>query len=234
MNRGPMLLAFDFDGTLAAICDDPTDVRMDRVAATLVKEAARTEGVVVAVASGRDADDLAARTNEPGAYIVGSHGLEIRAPGGVLVRDSPRLTAEIEAGLRADIVAAALRIEEKKHAVALHWRGVHSDRIASLVDRFRSWAAAADLDVIEGRCVIEARCRGGGKEDALRWLAAATGATRVIYAGDDATDFGALAFAAANGRGVFVASAERTPPPGVTVVESSRELFRLVRDEIRI
>jgi hypothetical protein len=48
------------------------------------------------------------------------------------------------------------------------------------------------------------------------------------------TDFGALRFAAENGRALFVSSAERVAPPGVTVVDSFRELFRLIRDEVMI
>lgn len=234
MTAGCTLLAFDFDGTLAPICDDPSKVRIHRAAAALLGETTQMEGVVVAIMSGRDADDLSARVDAPGAYIVASHGLEVRAPGGVLVRDTPPLAVEIPLELRSEIEASGLLLESKKHAVAVHWRGVPYEAIEPVIDLFRAWARAADLDVIEGRCVVEARCRGGGKEEALRWLVRAVGAARVIYAGDDITDFGALRFAAERGRAVFVASSERVPPPGVTVVESFRELFRLVREEVMI
>jgi hypothetical protein len=81
---------------------------------------------------------------------------------------------------------------------------------------------------------VEARCRGGGKDEALRWLALTTGAGRVVYAGDDLTDFGPLRFASENGVAFFVASAERKPPAGVTVVRSLRHLFSLVRAEVAI
>lgn len=234
MSGRPTLLAFDFDGTLAPICDDPDAARMRHAAAALLREASQTRGVVVAIASGRDADDLAARTSAPGAYVIGSHGLEIRGPGGAPIRDAPPLTAEIDRDLRGDIEANGLRLESKKHGVALHWRGLHSNAAAPLAERFRAWARAAELDLIEGRCVVEARCRGGGKEEALRWLAGAVGASRVIYAGDDITDFGALRFAAEHGHAVFVSSDECVAPRGVTVVESFRELFRLIRNEVMI
>lgn len=234
LTHGTTLVAFDFDGTLAPICEDPSKARMSRSAAALVREATQMEGVVVAIVSGRDADDVAARTDASGTFIVGSHGLEIRGPGGVLVRDALPLHAEIDGWLRADIQASGLRLERKKHAIALHWRGVHTDTIGPIVDRFRAWGRELDLDVIEGRCVVEVRRRGGGKEQALRWLAAATGAGRVVYAGDDVTDFEALRFAAESGRALFVASSERVPPDGVTVVASFRELFRLVRRELMV
>ena len=234
MNTGSTLLAFDFDGTLAPIHDDPSRVKLDRRAATLLAETSQTEGVVVAVVSGRDADDLALRVNTPGAYIIASHGLEVRAPGGMLVRDAPPLHLELGDELEQEIASSGLRLEPKKHAVALHWRGIPYEAVEPVIDMFRDWARKAGLDLIEGRCVVEARSSGGGKEEALRWLAHAIGATRVIYAGDDITDFGPLRFAAENGRALFLASNEREPPPGVTIVGSFRELFRLIREEVMI
>ncbi len=231
---GSTLLAFDFDGTLAPIRDNPSEVQIDRAAAALLTETTHLEGVVVAIVSGRDADDLTARVDAPGAYFISSHGLEIHAPGGVLVRDMPALSSELHSELGREIAASGLRLESKKHALALHWRGVPYEAIAPVVEMFRRWAKESHLDVIEGRCVVEARRPGGGKEEALRWLARAVGAGRVVYAGDDITDFGALRFAAERGRALFVASGERTPPPGVTVVGSFRELFRLIREEVRI
>lgn len=234
MRAGSTLLAFDFDGTLAPIRDDPSEVRIDRAAAALLAETTQMAGVVVAIVSGRDAADLSARVNAPGAYIIASHGLEVLAPFGLVVRDTSPLTATIPDDLQEEIAASGLRVERKKHALALHWRGVPYEAIAPVVDAFRNWARGKELDVIEGRCVAEARCRGGGKAEALRWLAHAVGAARVIYAGDDLTDYGPLRFAAERGRAVFMASAEREPPEGVTVVHSFRELFRLVREEVMV
>ena len=232
MRSRAILLGFDFDGTLAPICDDPAHARLGRGATALLEQTSQLEGIVVAVVSGRDADDLATRIDVPGAYLVGSHGLEIRGPGGVLVRNAAALDAKLDDDLRLDIERAGLHLETKKHALALHWRGRRASD--ALLFRFRVWARAAELEVLEGRCVVEARCRGGGKEEALRWLAQATGSERILYAGDDLTDFGALRLAAERGRAFFVASSEREPPPGVTVVESFRELFRVVREEVMV
>ncbi|HEX6642376.1 MAG TPA: trehalose-phosphatase [Thermoanaerobaculia bacterium] len=234
MIAGSTLLAFDFDGTLAPIHSDPAAVRIDRAAAVLLAETTRMEGVVVAVISGRDADDLSERIDAPGAYLVGSHGLEIRGPGGTFVRDTPPLAVSVHSELHREIAVSGLRLESKKHALALHWRGVPYEAVAPVIAMFRDWANDAHLDVIEGRCVVEARRHGGGKEEALRWLTRAVGASRVVYAGDDITDFGPLRFAAEHGRALFVASSEREPPAGVTVVGSLRELFRLIREEVRI
>jgi trehalose-phosphatase len=234
MTHGSILLAFDFDGTIAPICYDPDTVQMYPAAAVLLAETSQMRGVAVAISSGRDADDLASRIKLECAYLIASHGLEIRAPGGVRVRDARPLAIDLDPDLRAEIADRGLRLEQKKHAVALHWRGLGLDGLGPTLERFRTWATAADLEVIDGRCVVEARCPGAGKEEALRWLASAIGASRVIYAGDDTTDFGALRFASQRGRGVFIASSERIPPAGVTVVESFRELFYLIREEVML
>lgn len=231
---GSTLLAFDFDGTLAPIRDDPAAVQLHRGAAALLEQASHMEGVVVAIVSGRDAGDLRARVDAPGAYLISSHGLDIYAPGDVPIHETPPLAIELHSELGREIAASGLRLEPKKHALALHWRGVPYEAIAPVVQMFRKWAAEAHLDVIEGRCVVEARRSGGGKEEALRWLARAVGAARVVYAGDDITDFGPLRFASESGRALFVASGERIPPDGVTVVGSFRELFRIIREEVRI
>jgi trehalose-phosphatase len=234
LNSGPTLLALDFDGTLAPIREDPAAVRMPRAARTLLREASRVRGLSIAIVSGRDADDIAGRTAGMTTYIVGSHGLEIRAPGGVLVRDAKAFAVTVPEELRRECEKANVRLERKKHAIALHWRGADIAECCDVIERFVMWARANRLETVEGRCVIEARVPGGGKEEAVRWLTRAIGAGRVIYAGDDVTDFGALRFAAGTGRGVFMRNSERNPPPGVTVVGSFLELFRLIRQELLI
>lgn len=231
---GSTLLAFDFDGTLAPIHHDPALVRLDRGAAALLAETTHMEGVVVAIVSGRDADDLAQRMDTGSAYIIASHGLEIRAPGGTVVRDTSPLSFVLPPDLQRRIAEDGLRLESKKHGVALHWRGLAYEDVERVADAFRGWAREQHLDLIEGRCVVEARAVGGGKEEALRWLSRAVGAARVVYAGDDVTDFGPLRFAAERGRALFLASSERVPPPDVTVVGSMRELYRIIREEVLI
>ena len=234
MTTGLTLLAFDFDGTLAPIHDDPAAEQLHRGAAALLDEASHMQGIVVAIVSGRDADDVRGRVDAPGAYLITSRGLSIHAPGGARIHETPPLAIEPHSDLGREITATGLRLESKKHGLALHWRGVPYEAIAPVEQLFRRWATDSHLDVIEGPFVVEARRPGGGKEPALRWLARALGATRVVYAGDDITDFGPLRFASECGRALFVASGERVPPAGVTVVGSFRELFRIVREEVMI
>ncbi len=229
------LLAFDFDGTLAPIQDDPARVVLDPAAAEFLAEAARAPGVVVAIASGRDSEDLASRLDGLPVYLIASHGLEIRGPYGRSIRSARPLALELDESIRRAAEACGLRIEKKTHGIALHWRGVRSLHPAHpVVEQFRHWAASNGLDVIDGRRVVEARMQGWGKDAALRWVSSATAAGRVIFAGDDVTDFGALQFAVEHGRGLFMRSDECVPPPGVTVVNSCEDLVRILRDEVPV
>jgi trehalose-phosphatase len=201
--------------------------------AAFLRRVAEQEGVDIAIISGRDLDDLSLRIKDVPAYLAGSHGLEIRSPQGQVLREAEPLRAVLDPEIEREARALGVRIERKKHAIAMHWRETpHVDEWHPIVHAFREWAASHGLDVIGGRRVVEARCHGGGKEDALRQLAAITGAQRIIYAGDDLTDFLALRYAAARGRAFFVASDEREPPPIATKVQSRDELLRLLITEI--
>lgn len=228
-----LLLAADFDGTIAAIADDPASVSIEPQFASFLRRIAARDDIAVAIVSGRDVDDLAPRIGDVPAYLAGSHGLEITSPTGSPLRSAGPVDLPLDRDLERDITALGLRIERKKHAVALHWReSPEVDESHPVVQDFARWARDNGLDVIRGRRVLEARTRGGGKEDALRYLAVCTEAEKVIYAGDDFTDFAAIRFAAARGRGFFVASDEREPPSVAITVHSRDELLRQLIEEV--
>jgi trehalose-phosphatase len=228
-----LLLASDFDGTLAAICNDPGGVVIDPAFAALFRSIPAIPDIETAIISGRDIDDLATRVGGVSAYLAGSHGLEIRSPGGNPLRTQPPLVIDLDPSIESEARALGVRIERKKHALALHWREARGiDLSHPLISKFCNWGRDHHLDLIEGRRVVEARSPGGGKEDTLRYLADRTGAREVIYAGDDLTDFDALRFAATRGHAYFMASDERQPPAGVTVVRSREELLTAFQEAL--
>ena len=229
---GVTLVALDFDGTIAPIRDDPAAVEIDPMAAEMLNELGEAPGIVVALASGRDVDDLASRIDGVAAYLIGAHGLDIRGPYGRSIRESPPLSARVPDDLRQAATANGFRFEQKRHGVTLHWRGLPVGGNDPIIESFRSWARQHDLKLIEGRSVVEARIPGGGKLEALRWVMSAAAATRLVYAGDDLTDFPALQFAAQNGIGLFIDNGEQQPPPGVTIVRSRDELMDKIRQAV--
>lgn len=224
-----LLLASDFDGTLAPIREQPEEVAIDPEALALLRAASARDGVEVALISGRDVDDLRRRAAGLRAWYSGSHGQEIVGPDGGKIRTATPWKGLPPRSWLDRATVAGLRLEPKRFGIALHWRGIPGiDPDHPLVVEFERWAEGEGLSIIRGRCVSEAAAGGGSKENVLRILAERTGAGRIVYAGDDLTDFPALAFAAARGRAFLVASDERPedPPPGVARVRSREELLR--------
>lgn len=224
-----LLLASDFDGTLAAIRDQPEEVVIDPEALQFFRSAALRDEVAVALISGRDVDDLRRRTGELPVWYSGSHGHEIVAPDGSTIRSATPWKGVPPRPWLDRATAAGFRLEPKRFGIALHWRGLAGvDQDHPLVAQFEEWARAEKLAIIHGRCVSEASSGGGSKENVLRTLVEETGADRIVYAGDDLTDFAALGFAASRGGGFLVASDERpeVPPAGVETVRSREELLR--------
>lgn len=221
--RSPIvLLATDFDGTIAPIVARPQDAVLHDGARRLLARCGAIEQIAVAVLSGRDVEDVRGRLGGVRAIVAGSHGLECADADGRMLWSTPaRLPAE-DAVLFEELGHRGLLVERKKFAVAVHFRGREIWGDDPILARFIDWARRGGLEILAGRKVVEARIPGEGKRAALRRIAMLTRAEHVIYAGDDTTDVDALAFAAELGRAIFVASSERAIPDvdPLTVVRS--------------
>lgn len=199
------LVALDLDGTLAPIAARPEAVvphpgavpalvalapRVGRLAVLTARPAAE------AVAVGRLA-------GVPGLVVAGHYGLERWAAGRL---DSPAPHPGV-AALRprlGEVVAAApagTALEDKGHSLAVHTRGTAdpAGTLQALRPVVDAIAAAAGLEVVPGRLVLELRPPGIDKGTALRELLAETGGAirtsggaaavrSVLYAGDDVGD----------------------------------------------
>ncbi|MHB0969482.1 MAG: trehalose-phosphatase [Thermoanaerobaculia bacterium] len=222
------LIATDFDGTVAGIHRDPGAVDLDPAARVLLEELARREGFDVAFLSGRDLDDLAARTEGIRAYRSGSHGRALRGPDGEDLQIAARWAGDVDPAIRHDAERSGLRLERKTAGIALHWRDVPGiSREHALVARFAAWAHSQGLMTIEGRSVVEASFPGPSKAETLQHIASIARVDRVFYSGDDLTDLDAIAWAASHGRGFFVRSSEREEalPEGVVAVPNRAGLL---------
>lgn len=209
-----VLLATDFDGTIAPIVANPEDARIHPVIERFLGRCSSVPELAIAVISGRDAEDVRRRIGSVPAIVAGSHGLECVGVDGDVLWTTARTAPDLPPSLARDALRAGLLIERKKFSFALHSRGAEAGEQAvnRVAEAVTAWADEHNLDVIAGRKVVEVRIRGGGKRAALRLIAERLHAPRVIYAGDDITDFSALAFAATHGRAIFVESDERTTP----------------------
>ncbi|PCN49338.1 trehalose-phosphatase [Curtobacterium sp. 'Ferrero'] len=190
-----LLVALDFDGTLAPFADDPAKVGAlpGSWAAVLTLQRARDTEVVLV--SGRSLDGLARVTQAPeGMALVGSHGVEWRVDG----HDEDALTEDESArvqrlGAAIDEVATrypGVRIEHKPAGVGVHTRGVDAETAAAVDAEASSVAHEVDDAVLErgGKDILEFAVRHVTKGDAIDRLRELRGADAVFFAGDDVTD----------------------------------------------
>lgn len=212
---GQLLVALDFDGTLAPFVQDPSEARPLRASARAIAELAALDDTDVALVSGRHLDGLRSVAS-PGEDIllVGSHGAEHWAPESFEAEAtdallSPQQRRSLDAALAAvEAVAAAhggLRVEPKPAGVVLHTRGT-DDATAHEASKAAD-AALSDLPGVHvtlGHGVVEAGVLEANKGSGVRWLREITDASVVLYVGDDRTDEDAFAALESSDIGVKV------------------------------
>jgi trehalose 6-phosphate phosphatase len=191
--RVPVLLvATDYDGTLAPIVDDPADARPVRESIVALRVLAAQSGTHVAVISGRALSDLAALSGLAGpVMLVGSHGSEFDldfvtslSPAQADLRQ--RVLAEMQ---RVAGAAAGFRIEPKPASIAFHYRGVADEAAGDALAVLLAGAATWDgVQVKRGKMVLELAVVHTSKGDAVDTLRHRIGAGAVLYVGDDITD----------------------------------------------
>jgi trehalose 6-phosphate phosphatase len=186
-----VLLAFDYDGTLAPIAATPAAARMR--AATRQRLARIADRYPCVVISGRPLDDLAKRLDRiPVWYLFGNHGFEPHA-------GNEEHAARVEGWVRrltAHLPAQqGLVIEHKKYSVTVHYRQVRDQpRVRkAIVEAVRH---LTDVRSIDGVKAVNLLPRGGtdkgvAVQQARRMFACDT----VIYVGDDGSDEDAFASA---------------------------------------
>jgi trehalose 6-phosphate phosphatase len=201
--RRPLLVALDFDGTLAPLVDDPDTSRALPAAVDALRALADVPGVTLALVSGRSLADLHRRAEVPvGTVLIGSHGGETGHAGEHgLVHDPIELTAEqdallvrVGAGLqRAARGRDGVWVQHKPAAAVLHTRLAEPDDAEAATAEGLAVAAELGVDALHGKDVVEVSVLTVTKGGALRQLREELGARAVVYAGDDTTDEHAFA-----------------------------------------
>lgn len=213
--RMPVLLvASDFDGTIAPIVDDPALAEADRESLVALKNLSQMPQTHVAIISGRALADLAERATEADEiHLVGSHGSEFEAGFATPLTDAGRtLLAQIQADVQqiADRTPGT-RVELKPAALAFHYRNATEEAAAAAVAAvLKGPAEHAGVHVRHGKKVVELSVVVTDKGLALRSLRQRLGASAVLFIGDDVTDEDGFKTLAGPDVGVKVGPGETT------------------------
>jgi trehalose-phosphatase len=239
---GDMLLALDFDGTLAPIVPRPDDATMLESARAALGALAARADTRVAIVSGRGLADVRARVGLDAIYYAGNHGLEIEGPGMHRVHDGaararPAL-AECAARLRTlEREHAGVLVEDKGLTLSLHYRRVEDAAEEGTIVR-RAHALCDDvpgLRLTEGKKVVEVRPdvewdKGRATVFLLDALLGASPAAPVVFIGDDRTDEDAFRALGSRGEGVIVADTPPADTAAASYVRSPAEVGALLHD----
>ncbi|MFJ2509506.1 trehalose-phosphatase [Arthrobacter citreus] len=190
-----LLVAVDFDGTLAPLVERAEDARPLPAAAAALRSLASAPGTSTALISGRALDSLRAVAEpEPETLLVGSHGAETwTGPNAAPLQLTPE-QADLLVRARAAVAEVAqawdgCRLEDKPAGVVLHTRSASDDDAAAAVDAARARLGKLDgVQVTDGKRVLEASVVHANKGEGIVALRELTGATGVLFAGDDVTD----------------------------------------------
>jgi trehalose 6-phosphate phosphatase len=194
-----LLVAMDFDGTMAPLVDHASDSRSLPRSAAAFNALAELPRTTTALISGRALESLRAVAFPPDkTLLIGSHGAEAwmgQSSSPLVLDDAQR---ELLAGVRQvleEIVeeAPGTLLEDKPAGVVLHTRLAADDVAEDAVSAAR--AVLQDRPGVflkTGNRVLETAVVHASKGEGVDFLRQATGASAVVFAGDDVTDEDAL------------------------------------------
>jgi trehalose 6-phosphate phosphatase len=215
---GHMLVALDFDGTLAPIVPHPDDAALLPQARPVLSQLAQRADTEIALISGRGLDDLVGRIGLPEVYYAGNHGIEMRGPDlREVVPAALALQDRVQAcsaQLRREVGSIpGVYLEDKTLSLSVHYRMVDDEREQERVRAGVRHVFAQQpegLRLTSGKRVLEVRPDiDWHKGKALMFMVAAIEKTRgasmlPMFVGDDKTDEDGFAALPAYGAGVWV------------------------------
>ncbi len=201
-----LFLALDYDGTLVPIVARPEMARPTEATIAILESLSQTPGIKLAIVSGRSLEVLRRFLPIPNLILSGLHGLEIwpqvnrlasRTDVHAVRVDLDRLLFALQEKVGG---GKPPRIEDKRHALAFHFRGEKptvAARMRKVVrEAFDEIKEGARIKLVPGKQVLEARAENVDKGESTRsmWEQLAPSSLPIVL-GDDVTDedlFGAF------------------------------------------
>lgn len=183
--QSQVLLAFDYDGTLAPIVSNREQANMRDFTRTLLRSVSLL--YPCAVISGRKRSDVEARLGDARLLeVIGNHGLE---PGGdldALAAEVARVRPLLEQLLQG---MPGVELEDKMYSLSVHYRQARARRAASAAIHDAVTRLPAAMRVVAGKLVVNlVPARAPHKGTALLALREKAAAANALYVGDDVTD----------------------------------------------
>ncbi|HEY7448714.1 MAG TPA: trehalose-phosphatase [Vicinamibacterales bacterium] len=187
-----VVVAFDYDGTLAPLVSRPEHARMRARTRNLLAQVARRYPCVII--SGRALADLAPRLRRiPVWHLSGNHGVEPWEPRPSFAARVRSWVKELSPRLDGH---PGIAIENKRFSLTVHYRRTRRRREA-LETILNAVGSLPEARTIAGELAVSVLPREApGKGVALDRVRRALGCDKVIYVGDDETDEDAFASAA--------------------------------------
>jgi trehalose 6-phosphate synthase/phosphatase len=190
------LVLLDYDGTLVPFASQPHLAAPDAALLQLIDGLTRNERNHLFIISGRDRKTLDEWFSGIPLRIIAEHGAWVRSGAGewkllkpVASKWKDHLAPLIR--LYVDRVPGSL-LEEKDYSLAWHYRGADPElgelRAKELVDELVSYTANFDVQVLEGKKVVEVRNSGVNKGAAALGCVASVEPDFIFAVGDDQTD----------------------------------------------
>ncbi|AKE88469.1 trehalose-phosphatase [Rhodococcus aetherivorans] len=232
-----LLVASDYDGTVAPIVSDPDKAFPNAESVRALRALAGLPSTAAAVISGRALKDLAALSRLPAeVQLVGSHGSEfdigfvhaIDSDARQLLRD---IVAELEAiAARYD----GVHVEAKPASAALHVRNADPADAELALSLVRGdLARHPGVQVTEGKAVIELAVVPTDKGHALDIIRHQESASAAVFFGDDVTDEKAFASLHGPDVGVKVGDGETAAQYRIGTVEDVAAALAFLLDQRR-
>lgn len=224
--RAPrLLIALDFDGTLAYFTQNIEDSRAVPSAAEALKKLADLESTWVAIVSGRPLGFLQQHVDpEKKMLLSGSHGGEhdFSALGKLSTSTGITLSTEQQELLEKAVATVENTLKDypgaaaeyKPGGVAFHVRGMHEphDQDKALTVMHERFIQYENLRITPGEMIMEASVLTTDKGQALESLMQMINPDVTLFAGDDMTDEHGLAVLRAQDIGIKVGPKDTIAP----------------------
>lgn len=238
-----LLIATDFDGTLAPLVSRPEDASILTTARRALDILHHSPGVKIAVLTGRSLASL----DETGLWsedwvVSGSHGLELNGTAIRYLGETSRESALTEQerqqlelytrrAQRLFKGEKGVKLEFKPYGVAVHTRGVAESRHAEdLLTAASELGRRAGLPGRLGKQVCEVSVRQSDKGVVLKELIGAWPDAAVLFMGDDVTDEDAFSVLRHGDVGIKVGKGETLAKARIADPQAAAYLLALLAE----